>query len=44
MRTLIRNLRFRKKLHTLHTAYLRALSKPESPRRQALLKQEQAQK
>jgi hypothetical protein len=42
MLTLIRNMRYRKKLRTLHTAYLRVLAKPASPRRQALLKQEQA--
>ncbi|CAB5219778.1 hypothetical protein UFOVP221_137 [uncultured Caudovirales phage] len=42
MLALIRNIKYRKQLHRLHTAYIRALSKPTSPRRQALLKQEQA--
>lgn len=33
--------RFKKKLRKLHTAYLRLLAKPNSPRRQAMLREEQ---
>lgn len=42
MRRLINNILYRKRVQRLHTAYIRVLNKPESPRRQALLKQEQA--